>query len=159
MKTLLKTLVAIVVCLLVVLVVLRITGLGPHNRVPGLWLKGNVATTPVPDWSFTDNIPVIQIQTQTPYLLPHSVNINCLDYNNQLYLVSVFPAGTTHTWNDNVIRDPHVRLKIGDQVYDRTVSLVTDPAEQQGVLEARHKKYPQLKIQPNSTIHVFHVTG
>lgn len=159
MKTLLKTVGIIIVCLVVLLVVLRITGWGPHDRIPGLWLKGNAVATPVSDWSFTDKIPVIQIQTQTPYLLPHSVNINCLDYDGQLYLVSVFPAGTTHTWNDNVIRDPHVRLKIGDQVYDRTVSLVTDPAEQEGVMEARHKKYPQLKIPANPTIHVFHVLG
>lgn len=159
MKTFLRTLGVIVICLVLLLIVLSVTGFGPHGRTPGLWLKGNVVTTPVTDWSFTDQIPVVQIQTQTWYLLPHSVNINCLDYNGQLYLVSVYPAGTKHTWNDNVLRDPQVRLKIGDQIYDRTLSLVTDPVEQQGVLEARHKKYPQLKISPNSTIHVFHVQG
>lgn len=159
MRTLLNTVGVIVVCLILLLVVLSVTGLGPHDRTPGLWLKGNVVTTPVTDWSFTENIPVVQIQTQSWYLLPHSVNINCLNYNGQLYLVSVFPAGTRHSWNENVIRDPHVRLKIGDQIYDRTVSLVADPAEQEGVLEARHKKYPQLKIPPNATTHVFHVVG
>ncbi len=159
MKRLLQSLGIIVVCLILILIVLRITGFGPHARTPGLWLKGNVVTTPVMDWSFTDKIPVVQLQTETWYLLPHSVNINCLNYNGQLYLVSVYPAGTAHTWNDNVIRDPHVRLKIGDQIYDRTVSLVTDPAEQEGVLQARHNKYPQLKVPPNSTIHVFHVVG
>jgi hypothetical protein len=159
MKRLLQSLGIIVVCLILILIVLRITGFGPHARTPGLWLKGNVVTTPVTDWSFTDKIPVVQIQTETSYMLPHSVNINCLNYNGQLYLVSVYPAGTAHTWNDNVIRDPHVRLKIGDDIYDRTVSLVSDPAEQEGVLQARHNKYPQLKVPPNSTIHVFHVVG
>ena len=159
MKRLLQSLGIIVVCLILILIVLRITGFGPHARTPGLWLKGNVVTTPVTDWSFTDKIPVVQLQTETSYMLPHSVNINCLNYNGQLYLVSVYPAGTAHTWNDNVMRDPHVRLKIGDDIYDRTVSLVTDPAEQEGVLQARHNKYPQLKIPPNSTIHVFHVVG
>jgi hypothetical protein len=159
MKRLLQSLGIIVVCLILILIVLRITGFGPHSRTPGLWLKGNVVTTPVTDWSFTDKIPVVQLQTESSYMLPHSVNINCLNYNGQLYLVSVYPAGTAHTWNDNVMRDPHVRLKIGDQVYDRTVSLVTDPAEQEGVLQARHNKYPQLKVPPNSTIHVFHVVG
>jgi hypothetical protein len=159
MKRLLQALATILVCLFLLLVVLSITGLGPHGRTPGLWLKGNVVTTPVTDWSFTDKIPVVQLQTQTWYLLPHSVNINCLDYNGQLYLVSVYPAGTTHAWNGNVIRGPHVRLKIGEQIYDRTVSLVTDPVEQAGVLQARHQKYPELKIPPNATIHVFHVLG
>ena len=159
MKRLLQSLGIIVVCLILILIVLRITGFGPHARTPGLWLKGNVVATPVTDWSFTDKIPVVQLQTQSSYMLPHSVNINCLNYNGQLYLVSVYPAGTAHTWNDNVMRDPHVRLKIGDDIYDRTVSLVTDPAEQEGVLQARHNKYPQLKVPPNSTIHVFHVVG
>jgi len=159
MKRLLQSLGMIVVCLILILIVLRITGFGPHARTPGLWLKGNVVATPVTDWSFTDKIPVVQLQTETSYMLPHSVNINCLNYNGQLYLVSVYPAGTAHTWNDNVMRDPHVRLKIGDNIYDRSVSLVTDPAEQEGVLQARHNKYPQLKVPPNSTIHVFHVVG
>jgi hypothetical protein len=159
MKRLLQSLGIIVVCLILILIVLRITGFGPHARTPGLWLKGSVVTTPVTDWSFTDKIPVVQLQTETSYMLPHSVNINCLNYNGQLYLVSVYPAGTAHTWNDNVMRDPHVRLKIGDNIYDRSVSLVTDPAEQEGVLQARHNKYPQLKVPPNSTIHVFHVVG
>jgi hypothetical protein len=159
MKRLLQSLGIIVVCLILILIVLRITGFGPHARTPGLWLKGNVVATPVTDWSFTDKIPVVQLQTEAWYMLPHSVNINCLNYNGQLYLVSVYPAGTAHTWNDNVMRDPHVRLKIGDDIYDRTVSLVTDPAEQEGVLQARHNKYPQLKVPPNSTIHVFHVVG
>jgi len=159
MKRLVKAVGAILVCLILLLVVLRITGFGPHDRIPGLWLKGNVVSTPVTDWSFTENIPVIQIQTQTWYLLPHSVNINCLVYNSQLYLVSVFPAGTTHGWNDNVMRNPNVRLKIGDQIYNRTLSLVADAAEQEGLLQARHKKYPQLRIPANPTIHVFHVVG
>jgi hypothetical protein len=56
-----------------------------------------------------------------------------------------------------------VRIKIGNDVYDRTLSLVTDPAEQEHVLQARSKKYPEmraeLKVRPNATIHVFHVVG
>src|ERR1700746_2506200 len=109
MKRLLNTVGAILVCLILLLIVVRITGLGPHDRIPGLWLKGNVVATPVTDWSFTENIPVIQIQTTNGHMLPHSVNINCLDYNGQLYLVSVYPAGSTHSWNENAMRDPQVR--------------------------------------------------
>lgn len=159
MKTLLKIVGAILVCLVVALVVLRVTGLDPHDRTPGLWLTGNLVTTPVTDWTFTDDVPNIKLQTQTWYLLPHSVTINCLPYKGQLYVSSVYPAGTPRSWNDNVMRDPHVRIKIGDKVYDRTLLLVTDPAERDGVLQARAKKYPQLKIPENATIHVFHVIG
>ena len=47
------------------------------------------------------------------------------------------------------MRDPHVRIKIGDKLYDRTLVLVTDPAEMDAVLQVREKKYPQLKIPAN----------
>ena len=82
-----------------------------------------------------------------------------MSYNGQLYLSSVYPPGTSRSWNDNVLRDPHVRIEIGRDLYDRTLSLVTDPVEQQHALDAKSKKYPDLKVRPNSTIHVFHVLG
>jgi len=157
MKTLWKIIGTILFCLILLLVTLRITGLEPRDRTPGLWLKGNLVTAPVADWSFTDKYPTVKLQTSTWYFLPHSVTINCVAYNGQLYLTSTYPAGTRRSWNDNVMRDPHVRIKIGDQLYDRTLSLVTDPIEQEGELKARAQKYPQLKIAPNATIRVFHV--
>jgi len=159
MKTLLKIVLGILACLVLTLVVLRITGLNPHNQTPGLWLTGNLVTTPVADWSFTNNVPHVEVQTRPWYLLPHSVTINCLSYNGQLYLSSVFPEGASRSWNENVMRDPHVRIKIGNNLYDRSLVLVTDPAEKEAVLQARAKKYPQLKIPPNATIHLFHVVG
>jgi hypothetical protein len=159
MKAVWKIVGFIAVCLVFALMVLRFTGLNPHGRIPGLWLTGNVVTTPVTDWSFTEKVPNIELQTQGRFLLPHSVTINCLDYNGQLYVSSVYPAGTPRGWNDNVMRDPHVRIKIGNNLYDRTLVLVTDPAENEAVLQVRARKYPQLKIPANSTIHVFRVVG
>jgi hypothetical protein len=52
-----------------------------------------------------------------------------------------------------------VSIKLGDKLYNRTLVLVTDPAEMDGVLQVRAKKYPQLKIAANATEHVFHVVG
>jgi hypothetical protein len=158
-KTFGKILGGVFVCLVVLLVVFRITGFGPHDRTPGLWLNGTLVTTPVTDWSFTGQVPHIELQTRTWYLLPHSVTINCIAYNGQLYLTSVFPAGTTRSWNQNVMRDPHVRIKIGNGMYDRMLSPVTAPAEMEAVLKARFQKYPDLKIPANATVHVFHVIG
>ena len=66
-----------------------------------------------------------------------------------------FPHGWS--WNENVARDPHVRLKIGDLLYDRTLALVADPAEHEAVKEARSKKYPELKLPAGGTIVLFHV--
>src|SRR6202049_338661 len=161
MKTLLKVLGVIVVCLALLLIAARINGFEPNARRPGLWLKGDLVTTPVTDWSFTDNIETVNVQTSTWYLLPHSVTTYCVAYNGQLYLTSVYRAGLTYphgrSWNENVVRDPHVRIKIGDRFYDPTLSYVTDPAERAAVIEAKRKKYPQQKIPPTSTINVFHV--
>ncbi|HTA67043.1 MAG TPA: hypothetical protein VK776_02150 [Bryobacteraceae bacterium] len=161
MKTLLKVLGVIVVCIALLLVVLSITGFGPHGNTPGLWLKGNVVTTPVTDWSFTDKYETINVQTNTKYLLPHSVTTYCVSYDGQLYLTSVYRAGLTYphgrSWNEDVARDPHVRIRIGDQLYDRTLSRVTDETLRQTVLAAKRKKYPQQKIPPTSTVILFHV--
>jgi hypothetical protein len=159
MKRLLKIIGGILVCLALALVVLRITGLNPHDGIPGLWLTGDLVTTPVTDWSFTDQVPTIKLQTQSRFLLPHSVTINCVAYNGQLYVTSTYSAGSPRIWNVNVMRDPHVRIKIGDKLYDRTLFVVTDQAERQGLLEAKAKKYPQLKTPANATINVFHVIG
>ena len=161
MTTLLRVVGLILVGLALLLVVARITGLEPTLQRPGLWLKGELVTTPVADWSFTDKIPNIQIQTNSWYLLPHSVTINCISYKGQLYLYSYYAAGLTYPhgrrWNEDVSRDPHVRLKIGDKLYDRTLVLATDPAEQEAVHEATSKKYPALKEPPGGMIVLFHV--
>ena len=161
MKTLWKVLEIVVVCLVLLLIALRITGFRPHGNTPGLWLKGDLVTTPVTDWSFTDNIETVNVQTSTWYLLPHSVTTYCVAYNGQLYLTSVYRKGLEYphgrSWNADVARDPHVRIKIGDKLYDRTLSYVADPAERAPVIAAKRKKYPQQKIPATSTINVFHV--
>ena len=161
MKTLLKFVGVILVGLVMLLAVARVTGFKPSARRPGLWLKGELVTTPVTDWSFTDKIQNVKIQTNTWYLLPHSVTINCVSYKGQLYLDSFYAAGLTYphgrSWNENVARDPHVRIKIGNQLYDRTLALVTDPVERDAVNEAKFRKYPDLKLPPGGTIVLFRV--
>ena len=91
MKTLWKTVGAILACLVVLLVVLRITGLNPRDRTPGPWLRGTLATTPVTGWSFTDKVETVKVQTRDLFGLPHSVTTYCVAYNGQLYLTSVYP--------------------------------------------------------------------
>ena len=140
MKLLLKIVGGILVFLALLLVVLRITGLNPHDRIPGLWLTGDLVTTPVTDWSFTDQVPTIKLQTQSQFLLPHSVTINCVAYNGQLYVTSTYPAGPPRSWVANVMRDSHVRVKIGDKLYDRTAVAVTDPHENAGRAPGQNEK-------------------
>src|ERR1035441_451779 len=109
MKTLGEIIVGVLICLVLVLLVLSVTGLDPKDRRPGLWLKGDLVTTPVTDWSFTDKIQTVKVQTRTWYLLPHSVTTFCVAYNGQLYLTSVYRPGIEYphgrNWNANVARD------------------------------------------------------
>jgi hypothetical protein len=161
MKTFLKIVGVLLICLALPLVAARITGFEPNGRRPGLWLKGDLVTIPVTDWSFTDHVQNVKIQTNAWYLLPHSVTINCVSYKGQLYLDSFYAAGLKYphgrSWNEDIARDPRVRIKIGNQLYDRTLALVTDPAEQDAVNEAKFRKYPDLKLPPGGTIVLFRV--
>ena len=160
MKAFGKGIAILLVCLAVLIVILRITGLEPKDRRPGLWLKGDLVTMPVTDWSFVRQYPTDQIQTRTWYLIPHSVNTGFIVCNDQLYITSSFAAGVPYpagkSWVSSVYRDPHVRLKFGNQLFDRILSPVTDPAERAAVLQALAERNHQQAASNGSTMHLFH---
>jgi hypothetical protein len=59
------------------------------------------------------------------------------------------------------MRDPHVRLKFGDNLYNCTLSHVTDPQERAAVLGTRAQENPQLLASDSTNgpvLHLFHVT-
>ncbi len=142
-------------------------GCQPRDGPPGLWIGGELVTTPITDWSFTDQFEEIYLETQTWYFIPHSVTIWCATHNGQLYLFSIYSEGDefpkARFWNRNVVRDPRVRLKIGNQLFERKVVLVMDPSEKDAVLQAFAKKYQTVKEQSESpesdrpTFHFFSV--
>jgi hypothetical protein len=172
MKTAAKIAGAILVCLVLVLVVLRISGLnpigdtpGPRNY-PGLWLSGQVVTTPVTDWSFVTKYRTDKVQTRTWFLIPHSVTTGFIVYKGQLYLTSMFPTGMPFPqgkmWVSDVMRDPHVRLKFGDKLYDCILSPVSDPDERAAVLESRAIRNPQPTASSATSgrvMHLFHAVS
>jgi hypothetical protein len=153
MKILKVGILVIVGIVALALVTFRITGLEPeyldldqlraHHMIarPGLWLKGEVVTTPVTDWSFITTVPhpgrslnTVLIETRTPYFIPHSVRTMPTVRNGQFYVRShqdrmdmQFP--NDKSWTSNVARDPRVRIKIGDKLYEATLVLVTDRAQ------------------------------
>ncbi|MGH9563227.1 MAG: hypothetical protein ACRD3S_17370, partial [Terracidiphilus sp.] len=99
--------------------------------------------------------------TRTWYGIPHSVTTNSVYYDGQLYIHSLYPAGVQYphgrSWNENVARDPHVRIKIGNNLYNCTLVHITDQSVIAGVDQASAKKYPHLKIPANGTLQIFHV--
>lgn len=153
MKIVKVGIVVIVGILALPLLTLRVTGLEPeyldlnqlraHHMIarPGLWLKGEVVTTPVTNWSFVDKIEhpgrslnTILVETRTPYFIPHSVRTMPTVRNGQLYIRSHqdrmdVPFPNDKSWTSNVARDPRVRIKIGDKLYEATLVLVADRAQ------------------------------
>ena len=160
-KPLLLAIGAVLACLVVVLVTLRVVGLEPRERRPGLWLGGTLVTAPVSDWSFTDTYQTIFVQTRTWYGVPHSVTTVCVAHEGRLYLTSTYPPGgrfpDDRAWNRNVVRDPRVRLKIGERLFDARLALVSDPAEKNAVLEAKARKYSRSPVVDGARVHVFRV--
>jgi hypothetical protein len=134
-KVILRILLGTVALLALALLIARFAGLNPSGPRPGLWLSGKLITTTVADWSFANSYPTIEVQTRTWYLIPHSVTIWGVGYEGHLYLQAI------GSWKHNVVRDPHVRIRIGNDLYDRTVQYVTDSAEYWVVARNMNKKY------------------
>jgi hypothetical protein len=172
MKTLARIAGAILVCLVLALVIVRVTGFNPIGNIPGpgnypgLWLSGTVVSTPVTDWSFATAFGTDKLETRTWYMIPHSVTTGFIVYKGQLYLTSGFPKGRPYpngkSWTKNVIRDPHVRIKFGNNLYNCVLTHVDDPDERATVLGPRAAQYP-LPADPNATnvprMHLFHAVS
>ena len=116
----------------------------PQDRRPGTWLSGERVEGPIEDWAFAAEHREILVETRTWYGIPHSVTTTFVALDGTLYVPSVYYGGgqfpDERFWNRNVVRDPRVRLKIGDRLFERRAALVTDAAERQAVFEAFARK-------------------
>jgi hypothetical protein len=140
-----------------VLLVVFATGcMDPKDRRPGLRLSGEVVNGPINDWSFSDAYQEIFLETQTWYMIPHSVTTVCAGLGEKLYVPSLYYEGgewPSKFWNSNVDSDPRVRLEMGGKIYDRKAVVIEDPAEVQVALRALAAKYPfwqELLSKPES---------
>lgn len=106
----------------------------PDERRPGTRLAGELVESPVSDWSFLSGQHKIYVQTQTWYLIPHSVTTVAWVTDNALYVPCGYCDGKR--WPKNVARNPNVRLKIDDKLYDRRAVRITDPQESHRLLAA-----------------------
>ncbi|MGI9592609.1 MAG: hypothetical protein ACR2P8_14655 [Myxococcota bacterium] len=111
----------------------------PADRRPGTWLSGELVTEPSGDWSFSDAQREILIETRTAYWIPHSVTIVCAADGDKLYVGARNPDGKR--WVANVDRDPNVRLKIGDRLFEGRLVPLDSEAAQAGARAAYGRKY------------------
>jgi hypothetical protein len=124
------------------LAVLAACALEPSGERPGFGISGETAREPVSDWSFTDGVEEILIETRTGYGLPHSVTIWCVSIDGKLYVGASAPDfPKERRWVRNVRRDPDVRLQIAGRIYERRLELIADPARADAVNRAFGRKY------------------
>lgn len=108
---------------------------GPLVMIPGGQLSGPVVSAPT-DWSFTDEVDTIQIETRPDD--PYSVNVWGTALGPDLFIACGDP---TSQWCENLGADSRARVRIGDSVYTGAVRLVEDEPTRERALVAMKKKY------------------
>ena len=111
----------------------------PEDRRPGLRLGGEVVEEGPGDWSFTADHAEIAIETRTPWLIPHSVTILCAAQGGRFFVAARDPD--EKRWVAHVDRDPNVRLKIGDRIYERRLVPLDDTVDRTLAYAAYAAKY------------------
>lgn len=109
----------------------------PLGPFAGGRLAGEVVSEPVADWSFTDDVRTIKLETRPDD--PYSVTTWVLHRDGHLYV----PCGEPEqrTWVANVKADPRVRLKIAGRIYERRALRVTGPDELRAAFDRLAEKY------------------
>ncbi len=114
---------------------------GPQGAFPGGPFLGASQDRTPGDWSFTDDYELVAIETRGP-LFRHSVTILCVSAGGKLYVMARHPEGKR--WVQNVMRDPRVRLAIGDRIYDGQAVRVDEARDGAKVARAFLRKYAGL---------------
>ncbi|MCR9094428.1 MAG: hypothetical protein NXI30_09435 [bacterium] len=96
-------------------------GCGPIGPIPGGALDGEVGPAVVADWSFADAVENAQLETRPGD--PHSVNTWWGAVGGKLYVPTSMILGpkdpTGRSWVAHVSDDDRVRIRLGDQVFER----------------------------------------
>ena len=97
----------------------------PVYMISGKRLSGTEHPYP-PDWSICNDHVTIAVETRPED--PHSVTTVCVVHEGSLIIPAM--QGSTKQWTANVVRDPRVRIKIGEAVYraraERTLDLTPE---------------------------------
>ena len=107
----------------------------PMSMLPGGTLSGEVQPPP-DEWSVADDAEVIQLETRPAD--PYSINIWGAGLGPDLY-VATGVDGTT--WTEFIARDPRVRVRIGEAIYELAAVRVDDSRERSQVAAAYVAKY------------------
>ncbi len=129
-----KVLIGLVVLLLLIYAGALAIPVDPQEQRPGTRLSGTLVNDTDPDWSFMQPQQKVWVQTNTWYLVPHSITTISFVVDGELYI----PCGWCETkrWPKLVAADPNVTVKVGDNLYRRTAVKVTDETFKERVLRS-----------------------
>lgn len=108
---------------------------GPMGPIAGGQLEGT--PTPWPDdWSFTDDIENILLQTNPAD--PYSVTIWLVTTHDGAFIAA---SDTDAQWVENIFADPNVILSINGQLIDARATQTTSAEELTVIAQAYQSKY------------------
>lgn len=120
------------------------TGCTPKDVRPGAWLRGEVVEERIDDWSFSDDVEEIFIETRPWYGIAHSTTIWCVTLHGALYIGSYGDA--KKAWEKNVARHPEARLSIAGKLYEVTVAPEADAEIVESLDRAYRAKYDMAEV-------------
>jgi hypothetical protein len=127
--------------LLLVLISPLLGGCEPSDTRPGFGLSGEAEAFPS-DWKFADDFKQIALQVATPYGIPHSITIWCVQVDGSLYIAARAPD--SKRWPGWVEDNPAVLLKFGDRLFEGRLQKLNNAGAIKAVSDAYTTKY-QLK--------------
>ncbi len=101
---------------------LRVLAGGPVGRIPGGALRGEVVEGRVADWSFANAEQSIEVESRARWL-PYSRSTWFMVYHGRIHLL--LPRIFGDALMRRIGEDPHVRLRVGRNLYDQRAVAVT----------------------------------
>jgi hypothetical protein len=105
-----------------------------------LGLSGTPVTAPITDWSFLNEASTCQIQVFPWWRIPYTVRVYApVMLDGKLYLLSDYKAPlpgnhdlrdefpNARGWNKHLVRDPRIRIKVGDRIITGVAEHVPEP--------------------------------
>jgi len=147
LKILLQVVGVLVLMLATAIVTLRIehrNADGPSILFPGgAFTTGEIYSGPEPDWRFTDDIPVIELQTDEPL---SSRRTWIMESNGKIYVPSGYMRSFLgRIWKDWAFQaaegDGYGAIRINGVRYPRRLVRITDGPELDGVVAKMRQKY------------------
>jgi hypothetical protein len=119
-------------------------GCGPLSWIPGGAIGGTPKPGP-PDWSFSDAVETVQLETRPGD--PYSVNVWGVGLGSRFYVAA---SSRESAWARNIVADPRVRLRVGEDLFELRAIPTDDPAEIAAFAAGLERKYdyeigPELK--------------